>query len=173
MQRRRLLKVGIGVSALVAVAGGGIALLRPGTPEARLSVDGARVFSAVARAVLDKSLPTAQSQREAQLMAHLQRLDALIAGFPHETQRELSQLLGLLASAPGRWMLTGLRVGWAEADTAAIQNCLQQMRISQFNLRQQIYHALRDLTNAAFYASPTTWPLMGYPGPLAIQPSPP
>ena len=35
-------------------------------------------------------------------------------------------------------------------------------------LRQQAYHALRDLTNAAHYADPQIWALMGYPGPRAV-----
>ena len=42
------------------------------------------------------------------------------------------------------------------------------MRTSRIGLRQQAYHALRDLTNAAYFADPQTWPLMGYPGPRAV-----
>ena len=42
------------------------------------------------------------------------------------------------------------------------------MRTSTLELRQQAYHALRDLTNAAFYANPDVWPLLGYPGPDAV-----
>jgi hypothetical protein len=168
MHRRRVLKVGIGVAALIATAGGGLALLAPGISEGRLSDDGLAVFGAVARAVLDKSLPDTPVQRDAQLQAHLQRLNAAVAAFPPATQRELSQLLALLASAPGRLLLAGLTTAWAKANTAEIQGCLESMRRSPLNLRQQIYHALRDLTNAAYYADPAAWPLMGYPGPVLI-----
>jgi hypothetical protein len=168
MQRRKLLTVGIGASLLLVAAGGGIAVLTRGTAEGRLTAAGARVFSAVATAVLDQSLPAAQVERQYQLSALLGRLDALVAALPQQTQRELSHMLALLASAPGRLMVTGLAVDWGEADPSAIQRSLQHMRLSRFSLRQQVYHALRDLTNAAYYAEPTSWPLMGYSGPLAI-----
>ena len=65
-------------------------------------------------------------------------------------------------------MLAGLKTAWADADPAEIQASLESMRLSSLNLRQQIYHALRDLTNAAYYADPIAWPLMGYPGPVTV-----
>jgi hypothetical protein len=42
------------------------------------------------------------------------------------------------------------------------------MRTSTLVLRQQAYHALRDLTNAAFYADAAAWAPMGYPGPREV-----
>jgi hypothetical protein len=168
MQRRRLLKVGLGSTALLVVAGGGFSLLRPGVSGGQLSADAAAVFHAVAKAVLDKSLPALQSQRDEQLRAHLQRLSVTVAAFPLATQIELSQLLALLASAPGRALMTGLHTGWRDADIAEVQASLERMRTSSLKLRQQTYHALRDLTNAAYYADPIAWPLMGYPGPVAV-----
>ena len=35
-------------------------------------------------------------------------------------------------------------------------------------LRQQAYHALRELTNAAYYADASAWRTLGYPGPSNI-----
>ena len=49
-----------------------------------------------------------------------------------------------------------------------LQQALQDMRTSGLAMRQQIYHALRDLTNAAYYADPKAWPMLGYPGPRAL-----
>ncbi len=168
MQRRSLLKIGIGTAALLVVAGGGFGLIRPGLSGGQLSPHAEGIFRAVAAAVLDKSLPALQSQRDAQLQAHLQRLNATVAAFPVATRRELSQLLALLASAPGRSLLAGLSTDWADATTDEVQASLQTMRRSSLKLRQQVYHALRDLTNAAYYADPIAWPLMGYPGPVAL-----
>ena len=34
---------------------------------------------------------------------------------------------------------------------------------------QQAYQALRDLTNAAWFADPEAWSAIGYPGPQAVQ----
>ena len=143
-------------------------MLRPGLVHGRLTQPARSVFRAVARGVLDGSLPTAAADREAALDAHLTRLDAALAAFPAATQAELSQLLALLASSPGRVMLAGLASDWPDASEAEVQRALQSMRTSRLAMRQQIYHALRDLTNAAFYADPVAWPLMGYPGPQLV-----
>jgi hypothetical protein len=35
-------------------------------------------------------------------------------------------------------------------------------------LRQQVFHALRDLTNAAYFADASTWAAIGYPGQQAV-----
>jgi hypothetical protein len=168
MQRRTLLKLGIGAAAVLAVAGGGIALLRPGLVDGRMTPPARAVFRAVALGVLDGSLPAPPAAREAALDAHLKRLDDTLAGFPAPTQAELSQLLALLASSAGRLTLAGLRPDWSDATPGEVQHALQDMRVSALALRQQAYHALRDLTNAAYYADPQIWPLMGYPGPARI-----
>lgn len=168
MQRRTLLKLGIGAAAVLAVAGGGMALLRPGLVDGRMTPAARGVFRAVARGVLDGSLPAAQAARDAALDAHLKRLDDTLVAFPVPTQAELSQLLALLASAPGRLALAGLRTDWPEASPQDVQHALQDMRTSGLALRQQAYHALRDLTNAAYYADPGIWSLMGYPGPRPV-----
>lgn len=165
MQRRSLLKLGVAGAVVLAVAGGGLALLRPGLSGGRLSASGREVFEAVARAVLDGSLPTDATAQRRALDAHLQRLDDTVAGLPAAVRAELSDLLGLLAVAPGRLAFAGLATSWPDADVAALQVMLQDLRTSRLALRQQAYHALRDLTNAAYYADPGTWGLLGYPGP--------
>jgi len=165
MQRRTLLKLGTGAAVALALAGGGVALFQPGLVDGRLTPAGRRVFEAVAHAVLDGSLPKEPQAKAAALAAHLQRLEQTLAGLPAATRGELSQLLALLAAAPGRVTFAGLRTDWADADVAQVQAALQNMRRSGLALRQQAYHALRDLTNAAYYADPSTWSLLGYPGP--------
>lgn len=164
MQRRTLLKLGIGAAAVLAVAGGGVALLRPGLVDGRMTSAGRSVFHAVGRAVLDGSLPAQPAARDTALAALLDRLDETLAGLPQPTQAELSQVLALLAAPAGRIGLAGLRTDWPKASTVELQSALQGMRLSSLALKQQIYHALRDLTNAAYYADPQVWPLMGYSG---------
>lgn len=165
MQRRSLLKVGIGAAAVLAIAGGGLALLRPGLDKGRLAPAGREVFEAVARAVLDGALPSDTGPLSAALRDHLARLDDTIAGFPPATQAELGQLLALLGSAAGRIGLAGLRPAWPNASVSEVQTALQSMRTASLELRQQAYHALRDLTNAAYFADAGAWPAMGYGGP--------
>lgn len=91
-----------------------------------------------------------------------------MSAFPFHMQSELSQLLALLATALGRSVLAGLPVEWASASARDVQAALQAMRTSSLALRQQAYHALRDLTNAAYFADASTWAVMGYPGPRAV-----
>jgi len=168
MQRRTLLKLGLGATVVLAAAGGGIAWLRPGLVDGRLSAAAREVMHAVARAVLDGALPQPDAQCRAALNAHLQRLEAAIAAFPAATQAELSQLFALLGAAPGRFALAGLHTPWSEASVAELQRALQGMRTASLSLKQQAYHALRDLTNAAYFSDPSVWPRLGYPGPTPV-----
>lgn len=166
MKRRRLLQLGIASGALVTLAGAGLSLTRPGLRDGRLTPAGREVLAAVARGVLDGVLP--QPWPGDELQGHLQRVDAAIASFPPAMQAELGQLVTLLASPPGRLLLTGLQPDWPSASTGEVQAMLQRLRSSALPLRQQTFHALRDLTNAAYFADARTWSVMGYPGPREV-----
>jgi len=168
MHRRTLLRLGLGATVTLVLAGGAAAWVRPGWADGQLSASGREVMRAVARAVLDGSLPAAPEARDAALAAQLGHLNAAIAAFPAATRAELSQLLALLASPPGRLGLAGLGTDWADATVADIEGALQAMRTSRPALRQQAYHALRDLTNAAYYANAGAWAAIGYPGPREL-----
>ena len=168
MQRRALLQVGIASAALLALAGGGIALWQPGFSDGRLRGDARKLFQAVGEAVLEGLLPAAGAARETALTDWLTRLDATIAGLPPATRAELSQLLGLLTLGPTRQMLARLRPAWAVATVEQVQQALQGMRVSSSRLRQQAYHALRDLSVAAFFSGRESWALLGYPGPSDV-----
>lgn len=122
----------------------------------------------MARAVLEGCLPADAAVQTVALQAHLQRLDASIAGLAPATRRELSDLLAVLGTAAGRRALTGLGTPWAQASAAEVQQALSRMRTSSSAIRQQVYHALRDLTNAAWFADAGSWDLLGYPGPQAV-----
>jgi hypothetical protein len=168
MQRRTFLNFGLAATAVIAVAGGGLALLRPGLEDGRMTASAKSVFKAVARGVLQGILPADPVARDAALAAHLMRLDDTLAAFPCATQAELSQLIALISSAPGRGVLVGLHTNWDSASDVDIQAAMQDMRTSSLAMRQQVFHALRDLTNAAYFADPQAWSSIGYPGPLAI-----
>lgn len=107
MQRRTLLQLGVVSAVVLAVAGGAAALPSPGLHEGRLSPAGREVFRAVGRAVLDQSLPREHAPRQDALVGLLNRVDELTVALPPHAQAELSQLLSLRASAPGRRALAG------------------------------------------------------------------
>ncbi len=169
MNRRSLLKLGAASAALLATLGAGVALTtKPGFDGGVLSASARDVVAAVARAVLDGRLPNAEPARDAALSAHLARFEAAIANFPRAVQGEISELLMVLGTAPGRLALAGLRPDWREAGVNDVQASLQAMRVSPWALRAQAYHALRDLTNGAYYADASTWGDLRYPGPKAV-----
>ncbi len=168
MKRRRFLQLGLVASATLALAGGGLSLMRHGVESGRLTDAGRSVFRAVGRAVLDGSLPAEPAAQQLALEGLLTRIDDAIGAFPAHVQAELSQLLALLASAPGRVGLAGLTTDWPSASVEQIQAALQSMRTSSFSLRQQAYHALHDLSGAAYFSDRSTWAQLGYPGPTDI-----
>jgi hypothetical protein len=168
MQRRTWLKLGVVSAVVLAVGGGAAVLLEPGLQDARLSPAGRRVFGGVGRAMLDGSLPAGEPARQAALTGLLDRIDALVAALPPHAQAELSQLLSLLASAPGRRGLAGLSGDWETASIADMQAAFQSMRVSGLSLRQQAYQALHDIAGGAYFSDASTWAQLGYPGPLKI-----
>ena len=169
MQRRTLLQLGLTSAAALAVAGGAVAWLRPGLlPSGALSATGREVFAAVGRAALDKSLPDVEAARQIALQGLLARIDALVQALPPHPQAELSQLLSLLGTTPGRRAFARLRQPWREAAVADIQQALQGMRLSTLPLRQQAYGALHDISTGAYFSDPASWSMLGYPGPRKI-----
>ncbi len=169
MQRRTLLQLGVASAALVAIAGGGAALMHERAwRDGKLLPAGRRVLAAVARAVLDDSLPGDPSAQSAAVDSHLLRLETTVSAMPTHTQREVADLLALLAMPPLRATFAGLTAPWEQASVADVQAALQSLRHSSLLLRRQAYNALRDLTHAAYFADASTWPLLRYPGPRAL-----
>ena len=168
MQRRGLLKLGLGAAILIGVAGAGIALIKPGLVDNKLGPGARELMRAAAQAVLGDLLPPAGPAREAALDAQLARLDAFITGMPVHTRKELSDAFGLLGTAAGRYALVGLSKPWGEASVQELQQALEAMRLSSSNTRQQVYHALRDLNAITFFTAAANWKTAGYPGPIEI-----
>jgi hypothetical protein len=169
MQRRTLLGLGAAGAALVMIAGGGAALMyERAWRDGRLLTAGRHVLAAVARAVLDGSLPSDTNAQALAIDNHLVRMEATVGAMPQHTQREVADLLTLLALPPLRSTLAGLSSSWEHASVADVHAALQSMRQSSLLLKRQAYNALRDLTHAAYFADASTWPLLRYPGPRAL-----
>ena len=156
------MQLGLGAGAFVALAGTGMALWRPGWADGRLTGAGSTVFAAVSRAVLGPLLA------EPQMPAQLARIEAAVQAMPAHVQSELAQLLALLTAPPTRFALTGLADDWADARTPDVLAMLERLRQSPLPLRRQVYQALRDLSNAAWFADPQSWRAIGYPGPRSL-----
>ena len=168
MQRRTLLKLGVGSAAVLVLAESTLAWLQPGLQSGAMSAVGREVFGAVGRAVLDKSLPQADGPRQTALNGLLDRIDRLVQALPPHAQNELSQLLSLLGNSAGRRLLAGLGPAWPDASVADLQQALQGMRLSSLALRRQAYAALHDIATGAYFVDAASWPMLGYPGPVKI-----
>jgi hypothetical protein len=169
MQRRSLLGLGVAGGALLALAGGGLAwMYEAAWREGQLLPAGRSVLGAVARAMLEGSLPDQPGLRDQAIDAHLLRMQALLSALPPHTQAEVADLLALLALPPARMAVCGLASSWDEAPAADVESALQSMRVSSWMLRRQAYGALRELTYAAYFGDVATWPLLRYPGPRAL-----
>lgn len=168
MQRRSLLKLGIASAVVLAVAGGTIALVQPGLINGRMSDSARSTVGALAKAILDGTLPTEPQAAQIAINGLLGRIDALIAGLPPHTQAELGQLLTILPTAAGRLGMVGLGTAWDKASTQEIRSALQSMRTSSLAVRQQTYGALHDIVSGTYFAGPENWSILAYPGPLAI-----
>lgn len=168
LTRRRWLHWGLGATA-VAVAGGGWLISRPPVWHGNQFAEPAvAVWRAVAQAFLEGVLPTPPQERDAALVAWQGRINQAVAQLPSHPQKDLAQLLTLLTLPLGRRTVAGLSPDWADASVAEVQAALQDMRTSRLAPRQQAYLALHDLTGAAYFSDPSTWTVLGYPGPTPL-----
>ena len=168
MQRRTLLKLGIGSAIVLAVAGGAVSMIKPGLVNGKLS-DGAKlVLKRVAQAILAGTLPTDATAQEASLQAFLARADHFIGSLPDPVQAELSQLFSLLPTAAGRLGIVGLGASWEATTVAETTAALQSMRVSGMALKQQAYAGLHDIVCVPYFSGEESWKVLGYPGPIAV-----
>jgi hypothetical protein len=169
MNRRRLLHLGAGTALALACTAGAVAWLQPAaSPPATLDGPARAMFAALADVLLDGSLPTDPGARRAAIDQHLMRVQQTVHGLPPHARAELAQLITLLDTRAGRWVLLGLAAAWPSMPPAELARALSSMRRSAFSLRRQVYMALRELTMASFFADPVTWRQLSYPGPMAI-----
>lgn len=168
MQRRTLLKLGLVSGVVLTLAGGAAVMLQPGLEQGRLTAAARVLFASLGRAMLQNMLPVEQQAHAKAVQGLVERVDALAQSLPSHVQAELSQLVGLLCTAPGRRAVAGLAPGWDEASEAQVQAALDGMRFSGLALRQQAYHALHEIVGGAYFSDEATWKALGYPGPLVL-----
>lgn len=156
--RRRFLQVGLAGTAVLATAGWFAMRPRPGVVEALVPV------------ILAGSLPPAPAQAAA-VREVAEAFHRAVAGLAPEVQREIRQLLGMLAFLPTRLAFTGMATPLQEASPAEIARFLSAWRTSRFDLLRAGYQALTQLMQAAWYDNPMSWKAIGYPGPPRTVPA--
>jgi hypothetical protein len=168
--RRKFLKAGTMGALLLATARLGWIEPAAGKADGAAPISmlgaGARdVLGAIIPVMLAGALPIDPSSRLQRVTSTVAGVDRAVAGLPSYAQAELHDLFALLAFAPSRWLLAGMRQPWRESSADEVAAFLEQWRVSGWALKQQAYLALHELVFAAFYADPASWPGIGYPGP--------
>lgn len=165
MHRRSWLGLGTVAGVALAAGAGAFGFFSPrGIETGKLPASSRRVFAGVARGLLHGTLPADAAATD----GLLERIDRLVSALPPHAQEELSQLLQLLAAPAGRSIFAGLHTDWEQASVADIQESLESMRVSRLAVRRQAYQALHDIVGAAYFSDAGTWPILGYPGPVAL-----
>jgi hypothetical protein len=169
VSRRRFVFVGLAGAAVLA----GARWLAPDAPvggpaAAGLTTDAADIVRALAPALLDGALPDDAAERDAAVTRTVAAVGAAIEGLPPASREELATLFALLASMPVRVFVAGLDGAWRDATVAEANGFLVRLQKSRWSVKRSAYDALHQLTFAAWYADPKTWPAIGYPGPPAL-----
>jgi hypothetical protein len=168
LPRRSFLKLGLVGAAVLAVAGGAALMLHPALVNGAMSSSSRLVMSRVGQSMLKGLLPADPAAQAADIEALLTRTDAFLAGLPNHVVAELDQLLGLLASAPGRRLLVGLTPSWQDASVDEVTAALRGMRDSGNALRIQAFQGLHDIVFVPYFSGESTWKVLGYPGPVVV-----
>ena len=77
----------------------------------------------------------------------------------------LRQLFCLLDQRPLRFALTGVWASWPAVDAVTARRFLDRWRNGNTAMLTSAYQALHDISFGAWYAAPSSWPAIGYPGP--------
>ncbi|WP_229518449.1 hypothetical protein [Massilia sp. PAMC28688] len=162
------MKVGALAAVTLAAGGGLYRYTQASSPLQRFVLDGeARAaLDAIVPAMLAGALPVDGAARTTAIVATTGRVHQAILGLPLAAQKEVQDLFGLLALAPARRLLTGVSGGWRAARPDQVGEFLQAWRFHRLDMLQTAYHALHDLIIGAWYADPSTWDSIGYPGPM-------
>lgn len=160
MDRRTLLKST--VFGAVALAGAGLVATVTGRDPV---ADRERVLRAVAPAILAGAMAADGPARAADLERALAGTRQAVGLLPPAVRADLDQLFGLLAAAPTRIALAGVRETWESVSPERAAEFLAHWRDHRVTLFRAGYQALRDLVLSAWYADAANWAGIGYPGP--------
>jgi len=96
-------------------------------------------------------------------------IDGTISLLSLATQKELRELLDLLASGFGRTAIAGVWLNWQSASGNSITQFVSNWRESSIELLQIGYKGLHKIILGSAYAEENLWNAIGYPGPPQIS----
>ena len=163
--RRSFLTQGLIGGALLVVGGStGLALRRtrlrykPSKPLKFLTEEEFNIFSAVA----DRIIPGSDNHPSASELQVGEKADAVMARGEPVARGEFKQLLGLFDNALASLLFDFRITPFTQLEPEAQDEAIERWQGSRIVLRRTGYQALKRLTCACYYASPESWPSIGY-----------
>lgn len=169
LQRRQLLKLGLGASVMLATAGLTATLSGCSSEQPREGFEVLRDSDIpMIQAVLPALVGPHPALNDSTLQAAIAQLDKSLSWTSLAVQKEVLDLFGLLSMAVTRGPLTGIWGAWEKASEADLIGFLERWSSSRLEMLQQGHKALSQLLLMAWYATPASWEAAGYPGPPSI-----
>lgn len=169
LDRRAVLKLGLGASAFLAVAGLGASLsgCSQATPANGFAVlrDSDLAFL---RALVPVMLAGSTDAMPVAVEQTLQGLDSSLDHLSAPMLKLTRQLFDVLTLPITRGPLTGVWGSWQQASPQQIEAFLQRWQGSSLNLLRQGHASLLQLVLMAWYGRPQAWAHCGYPGPPTV-----
>ncbi|KAA8983477.1 hypothetical protein [Halospina sp. K52047b] len=125
------------------------------------------VMAALLPAIVGPGMPREAEARNSALSETLVAMDEAFHAMGPPNQRQFRQLFDLLESSITRLTLARVSSYWPNVSGEQAEAFLQRWRGSMFNIFNQAYLGLIQVSNAAWYGQPAHWEQMGYPGPPA------
>ncbi len=168
LNRRKLLKLGLFSTVLLATAGGiaGLHGRSPDTPAQgfqQLRQSDLPMLRRVIPVVLSGSLPL--TGQEDTLQSVLRTLDDNLHHLSPSLNRQALQLFDVLTLGVTRGPLTGIWGSWENATDHDVRAFMQRWNDSSLGLLRQGHSALINLVQLSYFTTPASWSQCGYPGP--------
>ncbi|OGH04490.1 MAG: hypothetical protein A2600_04335 [Candidatus Lambdaproteobacteria bacterium RIFOXYD1_FULL_56_27] len=96
-------------------------------------------------------------------------LEQAISGLSSQSQKELVELGYLLDFPPTKALLGGGWGGWQQTPKEVVLEMIQGWSNSRFNTLRVAYVGLQELILSTYYANPSSWEAIGYPGPPVLK----
>lgn len=115
--------------------------------------------------VLAGALPEDPKSRAIAIREVVEAFDRAVSALSPAVQKEVDQLFSVFRFGPSRLAFTGLWMPVEESPVEEVAAFLTRWRTSRFEIQRAGYQALTQLIQASWYDNPTSWAVIGYPGP--------
>ena len=103
------------------------------------------------------------------LVSYLKDFDLSLSVLPESKQQQFKELLSILKSMLGRFLIGGIGTSWNEVSAEKVEVMLNRWRTSSIDLLMIAYLGVKELSFASWYGNPQNWHGIGYSGPPEMK----